>query len=68
MQVKKEILLFCALIVLSISLLIAATPSSNSDCTVVKGKKLNCCCQEKTKDKAESPWNFITSGIFHFSV
>ncbi|MEO6671359.1 MAG: hypothetical protein ABIN36_17885 [Ferruginibacter sp.] len=68
MQIKKEIVLFCALILLSISLLIAASPSSDSECIAKQGNELNCSCEEKMKDRAESPWNFITSGIFHFSA
>jgi hypothetical protein len=69
MQVKKEIFLFCALIALSASLLIAANLSTNvpAGCNLPQDKKMDC-CQEMMKNKAESPWNFITGGILHLSV
>ena len=72
MQIKKEIFLFCSLIVLSISLLIAADFSpKTSACPTQKSKTMQCCCektQPKIESKMESPWNFITSSLLHLSV
>lgn len=68
MQIRKEIFLFLALIVLSAGLLLAANISSKTyECPQLQRKKVNC-CQEIMKSKTESPWNYITSGILHLSV
>jgi hypothetical protein len=68
MQIKKELLLFCLLILFSAGLLIASNISEKSEsCTESPAKPLNC-CQDKGKSKAVSPWYFITGGILHLSV
>lgn len=69
MQIKKEILLFCLLIVLSVSLLVAADVSSKkNECLPGPAKSTECCCKEPVKSKTESPWNFITGGVLHLSI
>jgi hypothetical protein len=68
MQIKKEIFLFCSLIVISIGLLIAADFSKPSqECSPTQGKFIKC-CQETLQPKVESPWNFIASGLFHLTA
>lgn len=68
MQIKKEIFLFCCLVVLTISLLIASSKTpAPAACNATPDKNLNC-CQGTQTNKAESPLDFISTGIFHLSV
>jgi hypothetical protein len=67
MQIKKEILLFFSLVLLCITLLMAAdtfkeTPQK-CDPAAVPGN--NCCKIYKEENADASPWNFITRGILH---
>jgi hypothetical protein len=68
MQIKKEIFSICILILICLSLVVAAgfdkTPASN--CPIQAPSVKECCKKEQDNSKI-SPWNFITQGIFHFS-
>jgi hypothetical protein len=69
MQIKKELALFCALILLSVCLLYAAAgPTDDLTQCSIKGTPVKCCQQQQNKLKTESPWNFITRGILHLSA
>ena len=68
MQVHKEILLFCGLLILSISLLVASGVekpiSQPSPCT----QPVKCCQQSPKPVKPVMPWNYITDGLLHISA
>jgi len=63
MQLKKEILLFYTLLIISAGVLIAAEriPLKEPKATMK-------CCKRPQPAKSTSPLNFITEGILHFSV
>jgi len=71
MQIKKGLLLFCILLVLSLGLLIAAdrkktcipSPAPLKECKL----PLNC-CQSTTPHPNITPWNFFTEGLLHIAV
>jgi hypothetical protein len=69
MQIRKEIMLFCCLLLLSISLLVASAgdpsvpPAKDSRCD----KRVNCCRKPQPVNH-ESPWNFLSHGLFHLSA
>ncbi len=68
MQIKKELLLFIMLVLLSISLLVATDlTTAESACTLNKTER-TACCDRLPGNKVVSPWNFITEGILHLSV
>ena len=68
MQIKKEGLLFCGLVVISIGLLIMPNfYGSFSGDSKSEIKSLNC-CQCKAKIKTQSPWNFITERFLNLSA
>jgi len=66
MKIKKEILLFFILVILSITLIMAADLSNNTpkNCTEPSGS----CNNYIKNNNYTSPWNFITQGILHFSA
>lgn len=66
MQVKKEILLFMGLIVLSASLLIASSDKGQVGNRIIPASPPVKCCQKQPKPA--SPWNFITGGILHLTA
>lgn len=63
MRLKKEILLFYTLLIVSTGILIAA---DQVPCKEIKAPVK--CCKQVNPAKATSPWNFITEGILRFSV
>jgi len=68
MQLKKEILLFCSLGILSICLLIAADFSKvDKEACIKKPNEPIKCCEIKPTVTSESPLNFIARGILHIS-
>ena len=67
MQVKKEMLLFCTLLVLSLGLLVASDLRTG----VSKEKCLNpskCCRQIPIVHPNATPWNLLTEGMLHIAV
>ncbi len=68
MQIRKELTLFCALILLSVCLLYAAAGPVDDLTQCSKKETPVKCCQQQNKLKTESPWNFITRGILHLSA
>ncbi|MEP6711924.1 MAG: hypothetical protein ABJA37_05900 [Ferruginibacter sp.] len=69
MQIKKDIWLSLALVVLAAWLFIAAKTTANP----VEPVKAPCvlpkkCCQNGIPLKTASPWNFFTEGILHLTV
>jgi len=70
MQIKKEILLFFSLVLLCITLIMAADYSKETtgNCTVPGSSPNNCCKNYQKNNSNTSPWNFITQGILHFTA
>ena len=68
MQIHKEMLLFCTLLVLSLGLLIASNlkkipdpPAENShNCS-------KCCHKEVISHSNATPWNILTEGMLHIA-
>ena len=69
MQIKKEVLTLCTLILICATLIIAVGFSKDAinSCTE-KAPAGKTCCQNKQQNSNTSPWNFITQSIFHLSV
>jgi len=70
MQIKKEILLFFTLILLCITLIMAADISKENTVDPKNPETCpsNCCKNYIRNDTDTSPWNFITQGLLHFSA
>ena len=70
MQIKKEILLFFTLVLLCITLIMAAdfSTKSSENCTVPGKSSTNCCKNYTQPNNSISPWNFITQGILHLTA
>lgn len=68
MQIKKELVLFFMLVLISISLLLATDISTAESACVPNKNEPATCCNKLPENKVESPWNFITQGILHLSV
>jgi hypothetical protein len=69
MRVKKQLLLFCLLLGVSVCLLVASDffrPAPETCPVEVKNPVK--CSQCPAKAAAESPWHFITKGILHLSA
>ncbi len=69
MQIRKEILLFLSLVLLCITLIMAADfsakPAVKCD---MPGAPTSPCCKNYIKNSSNiSPWNFITEGILHLT-
>ena len=67
MQIKKEILLFLSLVLLCITLIMAADFSKTTPqkCNAPAGSPTNCCKNYQKTNSNTLPWNFITEGILH---
>ncbi len=67
MQIKKELLLFCSLVLICISLIMAENniKESPENCNLPVNAPLISCKNEIKNSVPVSPWNFITQGIFH---
>ena len=70
MQIKKEILLFFTLVLLCITLIMAADYSTKplEKCTGPGKSPTNCCKNYTQPANSISPWNFITQGILHLTT
>ncbi|MEP7164895.1 MAG: hypothetical protein ABI741_09375 [Ferruginibacter sp.] len=70
MQIKKEILLFFTLVLLCITLLMAADYSTKTpaNCSMIGPSTPGCCKNYIKNNSNTSPWNFITQGILHLST
>lgn len=69
MQIQKELLLFCTLLVLSLGLLVAVdlnkTPGSSSK----KCKNPSKCCRKVAVPHPNAtPWNFLTESMLHIAA
>ncbi len=69
MQIKKEILLFFALLTMCITLIMAADYSKESPITTKEQASCPSKCHTNLQNNINaSPWNFITQGILHLNV
>lgn len=70
MQIRKEILLFSALVLLCITLILAADAYREPivKCQEISPAWENCCKTYMQNNSNTSPWNFITQGILHLAV
>lgn len=70
MQIKKEILLFFTLVILCITLIMAADLSKKTteNCSVPGNSPAICCKNAPINNSNISPWNFITQGVLHFTI
>jgi hypothetical protein len=70
MQIKKEILLFFALLTICITLIMAADYSTTSPITTKEQASCPSNCHKTNLQNGinASPWNFISQGILHLNV
>jgi hypothetical protein len=69
MRIRKELLLFCALLVLSFALLVGVGQAKTPDPAIQRCKGPSKCCQETSRPQPQiSPWNFITEGVLHIAA
>jgi len=71
MQIKKDLLLSTALLILSGCLLFAAKADATIQLKAEKPcpAKISCCKKMvPAVQKSESPWNFVTQGLLHTSA
>lgn len=70
MQIKKEILLFFTLVILCITLIMAAdfSKKTTENCSVSSNSPTICCKTGKQNSSNTSPWNFITQGVLHYTI
>ncbi len=70
MQIKKEIFLFFTLVILCITLIIAADLSKKptENCSIQGNSRVICCKTGIKNNSNTSPWNFITQGVLHFAI
>lgn len=68
MQIKKELLLFCTLLVLSLGLLVASDLNKTPASPAKKCKTHSKCCRKVAVPHPNAtPWNFLTEGMLHIA-
>lgn len=68
MQVQKEQLLFCILLVFSMGLLIASNFHKGSVLPEKCPNPSKCCQKVTVPHPNASPWNLLTEGMLHIAV